>query len=110
MGSLSSGDESVVINHTSIGEVTEERDVNFDLKKFWTTEEVPIKKLWSKEEKECEELYQKTTEKVTDDNKFTVHCPFKEYPLDIGESRGQAYHRLLALERKLALNPEKQST
>ncbi|XP_011174413.3 uncharacterized protein LOC105206631 [Solenopsis invicta] len=73
------------------------------LTKFWTIEEIAEDKLNSEEEIECEAHFVKT---VSRDNtgRYTVSLPFRRTNQCIGESRTLALNRLTALERKFNAN------
>ncbi|XP_070527735.1 uncharacterized protein [Cardiocondyla obscurior] len=72
--------------------------------KFWTIEEVFTNKPYSKEEIECENFYIKTVSR-RQDGRYVVRLPFRVLNKFIGESRSIALKRLFSLERKLTSNP-----
>ncbi|XP_070517413.1 uncharacterized protein [Cardiocondyla obscurior] len=73
--------------------------------KFWTIEEVFTNKPYStKEEIECENFYIKTVSR-RQDGRYVVRLPFRVLNKSIGESRSIALKRLFSLERKLTSNP-----
>ena len=69
------------------------------LTKFWTIEEVAEDKLKSEEEIECEAHFMKTVSR-DDTGRYTVSLPFRRTNKRIGESRTVALNRLASLERK----------
>jgi hypothetical protein len=72
------------------------------LTKFWTLEEVAEDKLNSEEEIECEAHFMKTVSR-DGTGRYTVSLPFRRTNKRIGESRTML-NRLAALERKFSVN------
>jgi len=68
--------------------------------KFWTIEEIPLDKPRSKEEIECETHFTKNVSRDTN-GRYIVSLPFRKSSIRLGESKGTALRRLRTLERKL---------
>ncbi|XP_018400048.1 PREDICTED: uncharacterized protein LOC108777614 [Cyphomyrmex costatus] len=73
--------------------------------KFWTVEELAEHAPKSKEETECEAHFEKTVSR-DNDGCYTVRLPFRNSNVFIGESRSLALKRLMSLERRLNANLE----
>ena len=75
--------------------------LNDNLEKFWAIEEIPVNTppLY-KEEQICEDYFNKT---VSRDclGIFVVRFPFKDSPLELGESRDLAIKRLTFQENRI---------
>ncbi|XP_070517427.1 uncharacterized protein [Cardiocondyla obscurior] len=71
--------------------------------KFWTIEELNTSKPKSNEEKDCEEFYRQTVSRDSD-GRYIVRLPFRNSNNLLGESRSAALKRLFCLERRLNAN------
>ncbi|XP_030761095.1 uncharacterized protein LOC115886162 [Sitophilus oryzae] len=80
-------------------------DVQTQLTKFWELEEFGVQKHWSREEELCEQHFKATTTRDPT-GRFIVSIPLKDSLEKLGESKTQAEKRFLALERKMARNPD----
>ncbi|CAH0721906.1 unnamed protein product, partial [Brenthis ino] len=78
-------------------------DIESSLQKFFELEEIPSQRFISPEELECENIFNSTV--IFKDNRYFVDLPFSRNPSGLGNSRGVAQRRLLALERKFACVP-----
>lgn len=78
-------------------------NVQDQLEKFWSMDEVPQTKILKKEEQECEEFFVSTT-KHASNGQFIVELPFNENIEKLGESKEIAIKRYLKLEKKLTSN------
>ncbi|XP_076225075.1 uncharacterized protein LOC116434182 [Nomia melanderi] len=88
---------------TSTCHLATHHDLQSQLEKFWTIEEINPPEIRALDE--CEAHFRKTT-RWTTDGRYIVSIPFKDNIADLGESRRQAERRLYALERKLSKNPQ----
>jgi hypothetical protein len=73
------------------------------LPRFWRVEEFEGDNTYTIEEKTCKSIFDKTVIREPD-GRFTVHLPFRENSLRLGESYNIAKRRLLNLENRLANN------
>ncbi|XP_060846095.1 uncharacterized protein LOC132925744 [Rhopalosiphum padi] len=73
------------------------------LPRFWRVEEFEGDNTYTIEEKTCKSIFDKTVIREPD-GRFTVHLPFRENSLRLGESYNIAKRRLLNLESRLANN------
>jgi len=80
-------------------------DVQNQLAKFWSLEEVSSVKLFSEEEKQAEQHFQETF-KRNHEGRFVVSIPLKDSPSKLGNSRQNATKQFYSLERRLASNPK----
>ncbi|XP_029163264.1 uncharacterized protein LOC114934724 [Nylanderia fulva] len=79
--------------------------LDFDLRRFWETEEVPQTQHHSPDERKCEEHFLATHSR-TPQGRYIVRLPFKTGPpLSLGESRFIAESSLYRLERRFKRNP-----
>ncbi|CAH0730269.1 unnamed protein product, partial [Brenthis ino] len=78
-------------------------DIESSLQRFFELEEIPSQRFISPEELECENIFNSTV--IFKDNRYFVDLPFSRNPSGLGNSRGVAQRRLLALERKFACVP-----
>jgi hypothetical protein len=77
------------------------QEMDVQIKNFWELEEVNQDTSFSVEEQECEELYRQTV-KRNEEGRYEVKIPFREDVAKLGESKQQAFARLMQLERKFA--------
>ena len=105
LGWVIGGGITTVDNHKSTSCML--TDLQFDLEKFWTIEELPMNKQLrvSKEEQECEEHF-KSHVKRNSDGRYVVALPFKQPIAYLGDSRTIALKRLMYLKRKFEGNKE----
>ncbi|XP_072389640.1 uncharacterized protein [Diabrotica undecimpunctata] len=75
------------------------REMDEQIKKYWKLEEVDQSNALSIEEKECEEYYKRTV-KRDNEGRFEVKIPFNSDTSLLGDSKQQAYAKLLQLEKK----------
>lgn len=75
-------------------------DLDLALHRFWELEEISQIKPLSPEEVECENIF-KATLCREQNGRFSVTLPFCRDASALGDSRGVAHRRFLALERKL---------
>ncbi|XP_011883602.1 PREDICTED: uncharacterized protein LOC105570768 [Vollenhovia emeryi] len=73
------------------------------LETFWKIEEGVDNHMYSLEEQACEDNFMKNTTYGNDD-RYSVHLPFKREPKDLGDSYTGALRRLQAMENKFAKN------
>jgi len=75
------------------------------ISKFWETEEIPEGKTnLTKDDLMCEAHFlQNTTRSM--DGRFEVKLPLKEHPSVLADSKGMAYERFKAIERRLSKDP-----
>ena len=79
-------------------------NLQFDLERFWTLEEVNISKTsWSNEDLYCEEHFKKHI-KRNSEGRYIVALPFKQSAKNLGESRQIALKRLMFLEKRFKKN------
>ena len=71
------------------------------LQKFWETEECPLSESALTAEERLAMQHFKTSHTHTENGRFIVPLPKKEIAKQLGESRSQAVHRFLSLERNL---------
>ncbi|XP_067621552.1 uncharacterized protein [Eurosta solidaginis] len=76
------------------------------VERFWTIESHSMpQKMLSENELACEKLFEFTTTRCPISGKFIVRLPFKEEPVNLGQSYDIAYRRLVSLESKLIKYP-----
>lgn len=80
-------------------------DLQSQIEKFWSIEDVPAIRLLSKEESKCEEIF-RNEHKRTQDGRFEVSLPFREDPSILGESKTSALKRLHSMERRFQRDSE----
>lgn len=97
---IAGGTSSRISAETSTSYLT---NLDIQLTKFWTIEEVVVDRSKSEEEIECEAHFSRTVTRQCD-GRYVVRLPFRESNICIGESRAIALKRLSALERKLELD------
>ncbi|KAF8777969.1 hypothetical protein HNY73_014746 [Argiope bruennichi] len=88
--------------------ISVENDYNIDsvLQKFWQMEELPDKKfLMSDEEEFCENHF-KSTCRINYQGRFVVRLPVYKDINQLGDTKGMAISRLLAMERKFKFDSE----
>jgi len=73
------------------------------LPRFWRVEEFEGDNTYTIEEKTCKSFFDKTVIREPD-GRFTVHLPFRENSLRLGDSYNIAKRRLLNLESRFANN------
>ncbi|XP_011687752.1 PREDICTED: uncharacterized protein LOC105449960 [Wasmannia auropunctata] len=89
--------------HAHHGVVLEGLD--FDLRRFWETEELPQKVHRSPEEDRCEEHFVATHTRSSN-GRYIVRLPFKNGPpISLGESRFTALSSLYRMEQRLRREP-----
>ncbi|CAL8126482.1 unnamed protein product [Orchesella dallaii] len=75
------------------------------IQRFWEVEDVPSKRPYSPEETACESHFV-TTHYRKPDGRYVVQLPFNCNSPTVGETRGLAVNRLLALERRFKKHPQ----
>ena len=105
LGWVIGGGITTIDNHKSTSCML--TDLQFDLEKFWTIEELPMNKQlrFSKEERECEEHFKSHVNRNSD-GRYVVALPFKQPIAYLGDSRTIALKRLMYLNRKFEGNKE----
>ncbi|XP_071574578.1 uncharacterized protein [Temnothorax nylanderi] len=73
------------------------------IERFWKQEEFPEIPQYTEEEKYCEEYFVNTVKREPD-GRFVVRLPQRSDVL-LGDSKEQAYRRLLSLERRFSKDP-----
>ncbi|XP_011859184.1 PREDICTED: uncharacterized protein LOC105556702 [Vollenhovia emeryi] len=79
-------------------------DLETQITKFWTIEEVAVDRAKSEEDIKCEAHFVKNVSR-NHDGRYVVRLPFRDPNVYIGESRSVALKRLSALMHKLDRNP-----
>lgn len=77
------------------------REIHDNLERFWEIEECFPTPKYTKEESECESLFVKTV-KRDDQDRFTVHLPFRSNVDQLGDSLNMAIKRFYTLETRLS--------
>ncbi|GFX75490.1 uncharacterized protein TNCV_522121 [Trichonephila clavipes] len=86
--------------------VENECNVDSILQQFWQTEELPLKNIsFSAEEEFCENHF-KATYKINNECRFVVKLPVYRDINQLGDTRGLAVFRLLAMENKFKSDVE----
>lgn len=80
--------------------VSSNLQLNNQLEKFWNIEEIKHKVQPSKEEEYCEDHFISTHTR-NNKGRFIVKLPFKNDPMELGDSYRVAERRLKTLEQKL---------
>ena len=80
-------------------------DLQFDIAKFWSIEELPKKSNFSLEELDCEEHFKKHV-KRDKYGRYIVALPFKTNSKGLGESRSRALKRLQSLQKRFKFQKE----
>lgn len=73
-------------------------ELQSQIEKFCSIEEISNAKLLSKEESDCERISQEEYQRITDG--FQVSLPFREDPSVLGETKSGALKRLCSMERR----------
>ncbi|KAF8791491.1 hypothetical protein HNY73_006347 [Argiope bruennichi] len=100
--------DSISSSYTQSHLISVESDCNIDsvLQKFWQMEELPDKKfLMSDEEEFCENHF-KSTYRINDQGRFVVRLPVYKDINQLGDTKGMAISRLLAMEKKFKFDSE----
>ncbi|KAF8793882.1 hypothetical protein HNY73_001914 [Argiope bruennichi] len=99
--------DSISSSHTQSHLISIENDCNIDsvLQKFWQMEELPDKKFLLSEEEFCENHF-KSTYKINDQDRFIVRLPVYKDINQLGDTKGMAISRLLAMEKKFKFDSE----
>ncbi|KAF8785634.1 hypothetical protein HNY73_011149 [Argiope bruennichi] len=100
--------DSISSSYTQSHLISVENDCKIDsvLQKFWQMEELSDKKfLMSDEEEFCENHF-KSTCRINDQGRFVVRLPVYKDINQLGDTKGMAISRLLAMERKFKFNSE----
>lgn len=75
--------------------------LDFDLRRFWETKEIPQTVHYTPEERQCEEHF-RATHSRTSQGRYIVRLPFKTGPpISLGESRFIAFSSLHRVEQCL---------
>ena len=77
---------------------------DFNLKKFWELEDIPLKSKLTTEEKFCGDSFNTTTKRDPEDGDSLFNCHSKKLEMSLG----QAKRRFYSLEKRLASNPNTQ--
>lgn len=75
---------------------------------FWRLEECYTQDTYTPEEKTCRSYFENTTIRGSD-GRLIVQLPFKDSPVNLGDSYTTALRRLFALEKRLSSNPQLKS-
>lgn len=75
------------------------------LTKFWEIEEIPSEPRKSEEDSSCEDIYTKTTSRLPN-GRYQVDLPFRNPPVELGNSRHIAMAQYLRNEKNLLKKPE----
>lgn len=78
-------------------------NLDSQLTKFWSIEEITGNETKSEEDSDCEAHFANTVSRFHD-GRYVVRLPFRKTNKVLGESRSMAFRRLLSLERKLSIN------
>ncbi|KAF8784313.1 hypothetical protein HNY73_010009 [Argiope bruennichi] len=100
--------DSISSSYTQSHLISVENDYNINsvLQKFWQMEELLDKKfLMSDEEEFCENHF-KSTYRINDQGRFVVRLPVYKDINQLGDTKGMAVSRLLAMERKFKFDSE----
>ncbi|GBM15133.1 hypothetical protein AVEN_242173-1 [Araneus ventricosus] len=95
-------------SHTQSHLIRVENDSNIDsiLQQFWQMEELPIKKSFLSEEEEFCETHFNSTYKINEQGRFVVKLPVYRDINQLGDTKGMAVSRLLAMENKFKFDSE----
>ncbi len=80
-------------------------EISDTLRKFWEIEEVPSQQSLTQEEEACEQHFISTHSRLAS-GRYVVRLPFNDKKQQLGESKQQAYRRLLSLERRFKREPQ----
>ncbi|GFU92671.1 DUF1758 domain-containing protein [Trichonephila clavipes] len=85
-----------------------ENELNTDsyLQRFWETEELSIKKQFLSDEEQFCENHFKSNFKYNDEGRFVVKLPIYRDTLRLGNTKGIAISRLLAMVRRFQVNKD----
>ncbi|XP_043471057.1 uncharacterized protein LOC122504184 [Leptopilina heterotoma] len=83
--------------------------LNKNICQFWELEEIKDKTFLSEEQFEVEEHFKRTTQRDPQTGNYTVSLPFNKKVENLGESFKLVEKQFLALERRLAKNPDLKS-
>ncbi|GFW34112.1 DUF1758 domain-containing protein [Trichonephila clavipes] len=86
--------------------VGNECNIDSILQQFWQTEELPLKKISLSEEEEFCENHFKATYKINNEGRFEVKLPIYRDIKQLGNTRGLAVSRVLAMENKFKSDVE----
>lgn len=82
-----------------------ENDLHEDIRRFQDVETLQKKRTLTREEQACEEWF-KTITKPEKDGKFDVSIPLKGNVTETGESKKEALHSSLSLEKRFEKMPQ----
>ncbi|GFY64929.1 DUF1758 domain-containing protein [Trichonephila inaurata madagascariensis] len=95
----SNGQNSLHVNHIQL---VSDQLIN----KFWVLDSVPCAKPLTSLEEACEDHFVRTHSR-NENGRYTVRLPFHTPPTRLGNSKQNAIHRLISVERHLISNPDK---
>ncbi|KAI5731279.1 hypothetical protein M8J77_007377 [Diaphorina citri] len=94
-----------VYGNFHISQADVENEIDVQLTKFWKLDEFDNNNTISQDDKNCLEHYQKNVTR-TQDGKYSVRMPLKQFKLDqLGSSQQVAERVLMSIEKKLDKNP-----
>lgn len=85
--------------------MTEVKEIDESLRKFWELEEINEQRELTSEEKQCIEHFETNIQR-NGDGSYTVALPFKRECAELGMSRRMAIAQMLQLEKKFANNEQ----
>lgn len=90
--------------HCNHAIISQDEQLDDQLKQFFEHENVPAHKQISKEEQLCEDSFVNNTIRQSD-GRFVVTIPLKQSPSTLGDSYERALYRFLSLERRFSKDP-----
>lgn len=105
LGWLVSGQLNWPIQGSTYCHLTLNSELNSQLERFWTVEEVESSSKYTLEEEQCEKIFVDTTVRNSQ-GRFIVNLPLRVEPLELGASREVAIKRFTAIENRFKYNVE----